>query len=577
MENQNAVLQTKLERDPVKGTFQLLSFKEGPEGRVEIGKTPVKFGRKSKGGHVLIIGGGVSGLTAAYEFLKSSSGAKYKVTIIEAAHRVGGRSLTLRHGDSFTETITTGPKKEKQVTQTCTFVTEPGAPYPAYLNAGPGRIPSYHTHVLSLCKELKVAIEVYIMESRSNRNYPPGNVANKPYINRRLANDARGYIADDLYHLLPKVDPDGRIQKYKDLLRNFGALTKEKDGTVSYKGSQRSGYIQLPGITPGVEEKPIPKNELLDTEYWNTKFYQPDDFEWQATSFQPVGGMDMIEKALLQKIIELGGTVLYNAPVQKVERTPTGFRVDYVQDGAAKSVEGNFCLCNAPIPLMNGKLKQSDYNPRFWDDFTKVATAKDFLQAACKVGWQARRDLWQNPKNEPGKPVTIPIFGGISYTNHPITQMWYPSDRMHDEWGTLTGTYNYEKNAEDFGKMDPPARLEIAREGAQQLHGEEFAKGLQKGITIAWQNIPTQKGGWVDWSKVSDKVVEQARIMNSVREGDRGFHFIGDQVSFEPGWKEGAVVVALEAFAQLSGIEGFIKPQVIQVPNTRALVQGHLY
>src|SRR3982751_5384393 len=48
---------------------------------------------------VAILGAGVAGLCAAYELDR----AGYDCVILEASQRIGGRSLTLRRGDSFAE------------------------------------------------------------------------------------------------------------------------------------------------------------------------------------------------------------------------------------------------------------------------------------------------------------------------------------------------------------------------------------------------------------------------------------------------------------------------------------------
>ncbi|MEC8701263.1 MAG: FAD-dependent oxidoreductase, partial [Pseudomonadota bacterium] len=53
----------------------------------------------SKQRKVAILGGGISGLTAAYELSKQG----YECTVLEASHRCGGRVLTLRHGDLIDE------------------------------------------------------------------------------------------------------------------------------------------------------------------------------------------------------------------------------------------------------------------------------------------------------------------------------------------------------------------------------------------------------------------------------------------------------------------------------------------
>jgi monoamine oxidase len=574
-----AVPQSFLVRDPVTQTFKLVSppglLKAGAKKAAPPKAVPATYESLPAPRHVVILGAGISGLAAAYYLLRHDN-VNFRVTILEANNRAGGRSLTLRDGDRFTEVHEKPDGSKDEWTQTCSLRTAPGAPYPAYLNAGPGRIPSAHFHVLSLCKELGVELEVYVMQSRSNLIQGEGVLS--PMINRRVANDTRGYIAQDLYNFLKEqADTNPR---YLDLLKTFGTLT-EKNGITGYNGSQRSGYEYLPGTNPGKVIDPIHKNDLLSSAFWKHRFYQPEDFLWQATSFQPVGGMDMIEKALTKKIIEMGGRMMLNTPVTRVKRTRNDrWQVSYGGIGPG-TMEADICLCNIPIPLMKDKVSKGDFEDDFWNSFSKVMNNKEFLEATCKVGWQANRDLWQKIPdqhyNHHHQNPVIPIFGGISYTTHPMTQMWYPSDRFHDELGVLTGAYNYEANAEEWGKLPPEKRLAIAREGAKQLHGAVFANGLKSGITIAWHNIPTQKGGWADWSKVDKDPQRQAEMMNTIRNGDHNFFVIGDQVSWLPGWKEGAVCVAEELFGVLAMAKDFSILNIEQVPNTRELVQGFAY
>src|SRR5262249_19135071 len=56
-------------------------------------------GDSGSGKTVAILGAGVAGLCAAYELDR----AGYDCVVLEATHRLGGRSLTLRRGDSFRE------------------------------------------------------------------------------------------------------------------------------------------------------------------------------------------------------------------------------------------------------------------------------------------------------------------------------------------------------------------------------------------------------------------------------------------------------------------------------------------
>lgn len=101
-------------------TLAAWEFLKAPPALAASLALPPESGR---GKSVAILGAGVSGLCAAYEFDR----AGYDCIILEAARRAGGRSLTLRRGDAFKEMGTD--------LQVCAF--DDGA----WLNAGPGRIP----------------------------------------------------------------------------------------------------------------------------------------------------------------------------------------------------------------------------------------------------------------------------------------------------------------------------------------------------------------------------------------------------------------------------------------------------
>ena len=167
----------------------------------------------------------------------------------------------------------------------------------------------------------------------------------------------------------------------------------------------------------------------------------------------------------------------------------------------------------------------------------------------------------------------------------------------------MTGAYNFSDNATIWGDEDPEWRLEEAKNGAKQLHGEAFGDQLDHGLTIAWQNIKTQRGGWVDWTKIDDQtkdptlnyhdilrirkrnILKQAKhahaphesaewVFNTLQEGDDGFYIVGDQLSSLPGWQEGAIASALVAFGLCTKVEGFQAPKLRQVPFTAQLVEG---
>jgi monoamine oxidase len=185
----------------------------------------------------------------------------------------------------------------------------------------------------------------------------------------------------------------------------------------------------------------------------------------------------------------------------------------------------------------------------------------------CKLGWQANQRFWENDQNQ--------IYGGISYTDDPITQMWYPSYDYFTKNGTLTGVYNYDQDAIDFGNMSLEERIATARKGAIKLHPEFADTKLvpsDKAISIAWQNIPNEGGGWANWNPNNE---DHGKAYTRLLKPDRRFYVVGDQVSQLPGWQEGAMMSAEHVVRQIGERKPLLTaPPIIRAPNTRRLVQG---
>jgi monoamine oxidase len=575
------------------GTLELVKPSMAKSGKARLVSSEIPDVKtKGKGETIVILGAGVAGLTLAYQLLRDTS---YNVTILEAQNRVGGRSLTLRPGDTFTEVT-----EKFEVTQKCEF-DDKGVTGTPYLNAGPGRIPSCHRNVLNYCKALGVDLEVYVMESRSNLMCTLQGFGGEPVVDRRLANDPRGYFAEYLYQNSSaflkymnsrpqeKALGSGDIDDLKVWLKSFGSLDEEG----KYVGSSRSGYVVLPLTEDGVIEPPLPFKDILDSGFWNLNFYQPEDYHWQTTSFQPVGGMDMIVHALYREVKKMGGKVELKAPVTKIERRGDAWGVSF---GDHKTIVAHKCISNIPMPLLKGKVQEKDFSKDYWAALDQIMDCPTFLQATCKVGWQSDRKYWQDPEDN----NEIPIFGGISRIDTDrMDQMWYPSNDYHDNTGILTGAYNYHEDAELWGEHKPEFRMDEARRGAKKLHGEDFSKQLRNGVSIAWQNIPAQRGGWVEWSELEAGASEESKAAtamlhrvksalnkdepkrhssewcyNQLQKEDSGFFVTGDQVSQMPGWQEGAMGSALQIFGMLNHPDHIMPLKVYRVPNTRALVTG---
>ena len=105
--------------------------------------------------------------------------------------------------------------------------------------------------------------------------------------------------------------------------------------------SKEAGFDVLPGVAAGEIAKAIKLEDLLKSEYWaQTRFYQPVDFLWQQTIFQPVGGMDMIARGFAR---EVGSLIRYGAKVTAIRQDEKGVTATYLDSkngGATATVGG---------------------------------------------------------------------------------------------------------------------------------------------------------------------------------------------------------------------------------------------
>ena len=587
-----------------------------------------------KGKKVIIVGSGVGGLTTAYELLAQKSGAE--VTVLEALNRTGGRCLSLRTGDVLIEdtdnNLFNSTPREPQVVR---FKRPVGDAEP-YLNAGPGRIPSSHKRLLHYLKKFSVDVEIYVMNSESNLVQKDDSFGGDPMVYRRLDHNTRGWLAHLVYDQASALlrnsdlnisnnDLDNRVKELQSLMISFGELDKDGKyqanvGTPGFEnGKTRAGYKVLPGVAAGIVADVLSFDNLLESKFWEgTRFYQPVDFLWQPTLFQPVGGMDQVQHAFAQQVAALGGNIHLNSPVKKIDwdENKNQFKVYVSQVGTEDLIEykADYCICNLAMPflkeILSEKLmsKSNGFEPRFAEALEAVYTAqftpkkapgfsprKDgyvarFLADTTKVGWQADRHLWQgSPINndthtvEDSEVGVVPIFGGISWTDNDIQQIWYPSTAYQDKKGVLTGAYNFDKIARKWGNMSVQERLEQAKEDAGKFN-KKFAAGLEDGLAIAWQNMPHIKGGWAYWQAVGTpeyatkqfNAIAQGTGVHNTKTGTHSnpcFFIVGDQISSLPGWQEGAIAAAINAISRMARPDleiAYLK----NLPDTRLMVEG---
>ena len=146
------------------------------------------------------------------------------------------------------------------------------------------------------------------------------------------------------------------------------------------------------------------------------------------------------------------------------------------------------------------------------------------VQAAGKVGWQAPR-FWETNDR---------IYGGISWTTDPITQIWYPSHDYLSAKGVLTGAYMYGASADEFNARPVAERLRIAKDQGERIH-DGYSKYVEHGVAIGWDNMEFSRFAWAD--ETSPEYDAPAKVLSTPQ---GRFHMAGDQLTYWSGWQEGA-------------------------------------
>ena len=474
--------------------------------------------QSGNGTRIAILGAGLAGMTAAYELGK----AGYDCTILEARDFAGGRCQTIRGGDVV---------KEFDSEQTCDF--DEGL----YFNPGPARIPYHHTAVLGYCKELGVPLQVRINENRGAYFQDDKAFDGQPILNRRVVNDSRGYISELLAKAISQKSLDQEIsdldqERLMAFVKSFGSL----GDNYRYAGGSRAGYVTGPGAgdIAGDRFAPLGLAELLSSDFWDYKLHFGEGYTQAATMLQPVGGMDQIAKAFER---EVGSLIEYGAEVSQIRKTAEGVRIVYgsLATGEEKALEADYAICTFPLSVL--ALVDADFSPAVK---AAIEESKDSYAKAVKVGFQAERRFWEEDFN---------IYGGISWTEKDITQIWYPSTDFQSDQGILVGAYIWDNPiGEAWGALSSEQRLAKAIEEGTAIHSN-YAEELTSasGVTIAWEKVPYSRGGWADWEDEQREGAYQVLL-----QPDGPIFLAGEHLSYLTGWQEGAVRSALTAVESIA-------------------------
>jgi len=479
---------------------------------------PIKLDGDAKGASVLILGAGVAGLVAALEL----SRAGYKVQLLEYNNRIGGRSWTLRGGDSYTEL--------GGATQNCEFA--PGN----YINPGPWRIPYHHHGLMHYCTTLGVALEPFQQVNTNAYLHNTKAFGGKPQRFREINADYTGHVSELLAKAVNKNALDDAVskddtEKLLASLKSFGALDKDYRYVKGHASADRRGWDKNPGgglTAEPIASEPMDMHTVLQSGLW-TGIAAGMGIDHQGSIFQPVGGMDNVAKGFEKHVAPF---LRLNSKVVAIKQDDKGVTATYedTKTGARGTATADYCLCTIPLSI----LSQIEMNV---SDAMAAAIRAVPYEPGFKVGLEFKRRFWEQDEQ---------IYGGISYTDLPITQISYPSSRYGAQGpATLLGGYTFGAYAYEYTSLPPAERVARAVEWGSRMH-PQYKSEFLNGIAVGWHRVPWTQGCFGGWTEEA-----RAEHYKNLCQIDGRILLAGEHASYIPAWQEGGITSSLDAIGRL--------------------------
>jgi monoamine oxidase len=303
----------------------------------------------------------------------------------------------------------------------------------------------------------------------------------------------------------------------------FGDL----DQAGKYTGSMRNGPASGGFIDEPVQKEMIKVRDLLKASVGALRaVLTENEGETGPMLMQPIGGMDQITAGFIR---QLEGKIEYHAMVMAVHDHGDSIDVTYDQNGQRHTIAADYVFNCIPSHLMVGI--EANFPAEY-----RAAMKVIRRGVAYKGAFQMKERFWENEE----------IYGGITWTNQPIRQIWYPFHGLLRQKGVMLAAYEY-GNGMDFTRMTQEERIESMLSQGEKIH-PQYRAMAEHGVTIAWHRMNHMLGCSARWGASTP---ENEPHYNTLQQPSGRHYMIGDQISKKSAWMESAILSAHWAIAHM--------------------------